>query len=214
MNDMNTTHTPFVKVCGQTHHSSIDNSIALGARMCGFVFHPKSPRSVSPRRAALLESGPLKRVGVFVEQNAAEILDAMEVARLDYAQLHGDQDTACAEAVGPERVIRVLWPQRYHSIDELQREVDRWADCCAFFLLDGGCSGGGTGAVWDASQAARLRFPRPWILAGGLTPGNLAEAVAACRPDGVDLNSGVEMAPGLKCADKLLAAFRALDRAA
>lgn len=214
MNSMNTLHTPFVKVCGQTHHSSIDNAIALGSRMCGFVFHPTSPRSVSPRRAAMLESGPLKRVGVFVDQNAAEILDDIAIARLDFAQLHGAQNTACAKAIGPQRVIRVLWPQRYDSVGALQREIDRWAECCAFYLLDGGCCGGGSGQAWDVSQAVRLRFPRPWILAGGLTPGNLAEAVAACRPDGVDLNSGVEMAPGLKCADRLLAAFRAIDRAA
>ncbi len=211
---MNTTHSPFVKVCGQTHHSSIDNAIALGARMCGFVFHPKSPRSVAPRRAAMLESGPLKRVGVFVDQGTAEILAAIETARLDYAQLHGAQDAACARAVGPQRVIRVLWPQRYDSAEALQNEIDRWADLCAFYLLDGGRGGGGSGQGWNVALAAGLRFPRPWILAGGLTPGNLAEAIEACRPDGVDLNSGVEMAPGLKCAGKLLAAFRAIDSAA
>lgn len=207
-----TTHHPFVKVCGQTHFSSIDNTIALGASMCGFIFHPKSPRSVSPERAAMLQSGPLKRVGVFVEQGSREILAAMETAALDFAQLHGAQDRACALAVGPERVIRALWPRRHASLESLQLEIDSWADACAYFLLDGGTSGGGSGHTWDFALARQLRFPRPWILAGGLSPDNLADALETCNPDGVDLNSGVEMAPGLKCPGKLLAAFRAADR--
>ncbi len=202
---------PFVKVCGQTHLSSIDDAIALGAHMCGFIFHAGSPRSVSPARASLLESGTLKRVGVFVRQNADEILSVMSQAHIDYAQLHGRQDVACAARIGSDRVIRVLWPEQHENLRFLQEEIDSWASFCAFYLLDAGRSGGGAGRRWNVAVANRLRFPRPWILAGGLAPGNLFETLTLCRPDGIDLNSGVETAPGLKCADKLRAAFNELD---
>lgn len=202
---------PFVKVCGQTHLSSIDDSIALGARYCGFVFHPRSPRSISPGRAALLETGALKRVGVFVEQNAREINSIMKSANLDYAQLHGFQDHACAREIGADRVIRVIWPDRHESSDALQAEIDSWADDCAMYLLDAGQEGGGSGKRWDTAHADQLRFHHPWILAGGLSPDNLSETLKCCNPDGIDLNSGVEMAPGLKCADKLRAAFNTLN---
>lgn len=204
--------TPFVKVCGQTHLSSIDDSIALGARFCGFVFHPRSPRSISPGRAALLETGALKRVGVFVEQNAQEINDIMKSAKLDYAQLHGEQDHSCAREIGTDRVIRVIWPERYESLDTLQAEIDAWADDCVLYLLDAGQKGGGSGKRWRVTRADQLHFPHPWILAGGLSPENLAETLDSCKPDGIDLNSGVEMAPGLKCADKLRAAFNSLNQ--
>ncbi len=204
---------PFIKVCGQTHAGTVDASLAVGARYIGFIFHALSPRSITPERAACIASGCAERVGVFVSQGAPEIIWAMRIARLQYAQLHGKQSVDDADAIGAQRVIRVLWPQRYSSPKKLQEDIDAWAEHCAMYLLDAGdapCSGG-TGRTLEAERLADLRFPHPWILAGGLRAENIPQLVRACHPDGLDLNSGVETAPGLKDPVKLLAAVRALD---
>jgi phosphoribosylanthranilate isomerase len=187
-----------IKVCGLTRQEDIDVCRELGADLAGFIFHPKSPRSVDPERAASLETGKLLRVGVFVRQDPKEVLAIMEACRLDLAQLHGDQDEGFCARLGPDRVIRTFWPQRYQGVWDLQQGLDRYAPCCAWFLLDAGLSGGGHGARIQAPWLRKgLRFERPWILAGGLGPESLGAGLALA-PDGVDLNSGVESAPGVK----------------
>ena len=207
-----------IKVCGLTRQRDADAASRLGAAFCGFIFHPASPRSLTPRAAASIETAGMARVGVFVEQGADEILAVMEEARLDYAQLHGAQlhgaqDRACAERIGPSRVIRVLWPERYPGREELEADMEAHAPACAWFLLEAGLGGGGGGRPQDWTRLAGLRAPRPWLLAGGLTPANAALAVAACRPDGLDFNSGVEEAPGKKSPELLAAAVAAVSGA-
>jgi len=203
---------PFVKVCGQTHISSTDAATAFGASMLGFIFHPRSARSISPERAAMIRTArEVKRVGVFVRQKAADICRIMQQARLDYAQLHGWQDTADAAAIGAERVIRVLWPEQCGNTQELQAQIDVWEPFCAFYLVDAGAIGtGGNGRTPDVARLASLRFPHPWLLAGGLSPDNMIPLLQLCTPDGLDLNSGLELAPGLKSSQAMLRAVRAL----
>lgn len=206
--------TPFIKVCGQTHPATVDCAAAYGARFVGFIFHSKSPRCISPERAAGIPSNNVKRVGVFVRQGAEEILPIMQRARLDFAQLHGQQGTDVAKIVGPQRIIRVLWPEQAGSVEALQEQIDAWAPYCAYYLLDAGTAGqGGTGRRMAVGDFNQLRFPHPWILAGGLNADNIAEALHECTPDGVDLNSGVELAPGMKSPDKMLEVFTALSKA-
>ena len=147
---------------------------------------------------------------VFVNQNAEEIMDIMKTARLEFAQLHGAHSLDCARRIGPEKVIRVLWPDRYESVDALQREMELWADSCAWFLLDAGTQGGGHGVSLDWTSLASLSSPRPWFLAGGLSSASLNRALEQCSPDGIDLNSGVEAIPGQKSPQKLLAALKPL----
>lgn len=209
-----TPHRPFIKICGQTSASAVETSLALGAQYIGFIFHRGSPRSITPERAASISSHSARRVGVFVRQGAAEICDTMQRARLHLAQLHGRQTVEDARAIGPERVIRVLWPRACASLAELQEQVDAWAPHCAYYLLDAGSApgAGGTGQTLEAAELARLRFPRPWLLAGGLSAQTLPGLLARCAPDGIDLNTGVELAPGLKHAPLILAALRALPR--
>ena len=149
-------------------------------------------------------------MGVFVNQNAEEIMDIMKTARLEFAQLHGAHSLDCARRIGPGKVIRVLWPDRYESVDALQREMELWADSCAWFLLDAGSQGGGHGVSLDWSSLASLSSPRPWFLAGGLSSASLNRALEQCSPDGIDLNSGVEAIPGQKSPQKLLAALKPL----
>ena len=203
-----------IKVCGLTRQRDADAAARLGAAFCGFIFHPASPRHLTSQAAAAIDTAGMARVGVFVEQGADEILAIMEEARLDYAQLHGAQlhgaqDLACAERIGPSRVIRVLWPERYASRAELMADMEAHAQVCAWFLLEAGRGGGGSGRPQDWKRLAGLRSPRPWLLAGGLSPLNVASAVAECHPDGLDFNSGVEEAPGKKSPELLAAALTA-----
>jgi phosphoribosylanthranilate isomerase len=187
-----------IKVCGLTRQEDVNACRELGVHWAGFIFHPDSQRSIAPEHAAALDTGDLWRVGVFVRQAPEEVLAAARGCRLDFVQLHGDQDPEFCRRVGPDRVIKVLWPQRCDSAEDMQRELDRYAPCCAWFLLDAGRSGGGHGiriqVPWLNSGP---RFPRPWLLAGGLGPGSVGAGLVL-RPDGVDLNSGVEVAPGVK----------------
>ena len=173
-------HSFAIKVCGITRQSDLSTAMGMGAHFCGFIFHPGSPRYIAPPRAAALDSALIRRVGVFVNQNAEEIMDIMKTARLEFAQLHGAHSLDCARRIGPEKVIRVLWPDRYESVDALQREMELWADSCA------------------------------WFLAGGLSSASLNRALEQCSPDGIDLNSGVEAIPGQKSPQKLLAALKPL----
>ena len=208
-----------VKVCGLTRQQDADACAEAGVDLCGFIFHPASPRGVTPAVAAGLHSHGMARVGVFVKQSADEVLAIMDAARLDFAQLHGGQDAAFCDRVGPERVIRAAWPQRHADRSALQAELAGLAPHVRCFLLDAGTSGGGHGATMDWSALRGLAPGAPWLLAGGLTPDNVAGAVAPCGGHdpgaliGVDLNSGVESAPGQKDATRVAAALAALRAA-
>ena len=200
-----------IKFCGLTRQEDVDHAASLGAAMCGFIFHPRSPRGVTVAQAAALDSGSMLRVGVFVNQGSDEIRRVMDEARLDYAQLHGHQSVESARAIGAERVIRVLWPDRYTHRALLYNDLQRNAEACAYYLLDAGLKGGGSGHKLDWSDLASLRPAHPWLLAGGLSAANVAMAVGMCAPAGVDFNSGVEDAPGCKNREKMAAAFMAAN---
>ncbi|MDR2605183.1 MAG: phosphoribosylanthranilate isomerase [Desulfovibrio sp.] len=207
------------KVCGLTRASDVRLCLDLGFRCTGFIFVPGSPRRISPEQAAALPAGNALRVGVFAGLPADEVLRIMKTARLDLAQLHGGEDEDFCRTVGPERVIKVLWPQRFAAArpgdvdgaaELLHAECLRFAPVCALFLMDAGMSGGGSGRTLRREDLGSLRPSRPWIAAGGLAPDNLEKAFAGCSPWAVDLNSGVEERPGRKDAAKLKAAAAVL----
>ena len=200
-----------VKICGITSVRDAQKCADLGADMIGFIFHPQSPRFVGPFFPETLPDRSVLKVGVFVDQDADVVRTIMDDCRLDLAQLHGGQDETFCEAVGPERVIKVLWPDRYETDEDFQVELNRFAPHCRHFLFDAGSSGGGHGRTLDRSRLRRVEVSRPWLLAGGLTPDNLPEALEQCAPHGVDLNSGVESAPGKKDHDKLEKLFHILS---
>ena len=203
-----------IKFCGMRRQEDVEAAAGLGADMVGFVFHAASPRGCTPEQAAALSAPGLARVGVFVEQKEEEIDRIMATARLDVVQLHGRQETAaCARRLGAERLWRVIWPQRYEDMASLQEALEREAPYCGAFLVDAGKGGGGSGRVLDWRALGRLRWPRPWWLAGGLGPDNVAEALQQCRPSGMDVNSGVEDAPGVKNREKMAAVVRAVRQA-
>jgi phosphoribosylanthranilate isomerase len=198
------------KVCGITREEDILACAELGVDMTGFIFHPSSPRYVQPQKVAGLPRTKAKRVGVFVQQTRNEILECMEKAKIDLAQLHGNQDPQFCRAIGPDRVFKVLWPQKYPHAQAMQKDLQRYASVCAFFVLDSGLKGGGHGQTVDTTWISELYFPRPWLLAGGLGPSTLGDVLRNCKPDGVDLNSGVETQPGVKDRQQIKNCLRQL----
>jgi len=212
-----------VKICGQTHPDMARLCAELGADMLGFIFHHKSPRCTAPALPASLHLPGVLKVGVFVDQSVNETLAVMRSGRLDVAQLHGGQDLAFCRALGdvlgPERIMKVVWPEKAATLAALQDELDCFAPLCGRFLADAGKDGGGHGrGIADAAAELLLqaRFPRPWLLAGGLGPQTVGPAFAqfqhgANAPVGLDLNSGVESAPGVKDETLLREAFSAIN---
>ncbi len=196
-----------VKICGMREQALIDRAARLGADMCGFIFYPPSPRNISPVLASSLETHGMKRTGVFVEQGVEEIRDIVREARLDFIQLHGGQSADFAAQLPAEKIIRVLWPKRYGSLAALQADIDAFASTCGMYLLDAGM---GSGTTLDWPALAGLRFPHPWMLSGGLGPDNVEEALAACSPDGLDMNSRLESSPGVKSPELLEKVFSRL----
>jgi phosphoribosylanthranilate isomerase len=185
------------KICGLTRLEDVTLCHDLGVEFTGFIFAGESPRRVTPAFVASLPGGPSRRVGVFAGFDPDAVLRVAESARLDYIQLHGDEDPAFCRAVGPGRVIRTLWPQRC-SPRELRGEMERFAQSVAYFLLDAGKSGGGSGKRLDLRALGRIEAPAPWFLAGGVGPERLRRMPEGCRPDGVDMNSALEDLPGVK----------------
>jgi phosphoribosylanthranilate isomerase len=194
------------KVCGLTRPEDVALCHELGAEFTGFIFAEKSFRCISPEAAAALPKGPSLRVGVFAGAASATGRDTARTAGLDLVQLHGGEDPAFCRSLGPERVIKTLWPERL-SPQTLTLEIERFAPVCAYYLLDAGSSGGGSGKRLAWCTLARIAFPRPWLLAGGLGPKTLLPALAACTPGGVDMNSALESVPGVKDHALLRKAF-------
>lgn len=205
-----------IKICGLTRREDASLCASLGADFMGFIFAAASSRRVTPTFAASVPAQKkISKVGVFANQPLEEVLRVMDEAKLDYAQLHGGEDEEFCRAVGPERVIKVLWPERLAPVNSsplraLEKECGRFAPVCAYFLLDAGTGGGGSGKETPRRELGSFSPPRPWLLAGGLGPGNVAAALAECSPQGVDCNSGVEVSPGLKDEEKLRTLFKRL----
>jgi phosphoribosylanthranilate isomerase len=202
------------KVCGITSEADADHTVAAGADAVGFVFWPRSPRAVSVDDASAIGAGlgsNVMKVGVFVDPSIDELEDAVDRAGLDVVQLSGDESPdICARA--PRPVWKALRIAPTTPVEHALRQADRYAD--AVLLVDAGVPGayGGTGEVADWEVAAELAARRRVILAGGLDAANVAAAVEAVGPWGVDVSSGVESEPGRKDADAIRAFAEALER--
>ncbi len=188
-----------LKVCGLARSEDVHLCLELGVAFTGFIFAPGSPRRLSVEAAAALPSGRAARVGVFVDQSPEEIEAAMYAARLDYAQLHGNESEEICRVLGPERVIKTLWPEAR----DFAKNCARFAPLCAMFLLDSGKSGGGSGRPISLEVLRYFDPGKPWLLAGGLGPENAHEAMSRCVPLAVDCNSALEDAPGIKNHEKI-----------
>lgn len=198
---------PLVKVCGMTRIQDVELCLDLGVDLLGFIFHPKSPRNVDPDFVASVKTGRITKVGVFVDQTHEEVIEIMDRCGLHAAQLHGKQDIHFCWRIGPDRVIKVFWPETYTSAGSLMRDLDSFSECSGHFLLDAGqaCQGG-TGKPIDFGILQDVEIQTPWFIAGGIGPHNLDE-VLKLNPSGLDINSGVECEPGIKDEAKLRAVF-------
>jgi phosphoribosylanthranilate isomerase len=199
----------FVKICGITRLEDALAAADCGADAVGFVFWPTSPRYIDPGRArAIVERLPaaVTPVGVFVDQPADWIAEVVAVAGLGAIQLHGDESVSFAGGL-PRPVIKAV--SRVH-----EEEIGAWPSS-VMLLVDAHdpVRRGGTGETSDWTAAARLARTRPILLAGGLTPANVGRAIAAVRPHGIDVSSGVESAPAVKDHERLRALFEAIHHA-
>ena len=201
-----------VKICGITRLEDAEAAVALGAGALGFVFWPKSPRYIDPERArAIVAALPpfVTTVGVFVDQ-APRLVNGV-AARVGVAavQLHGDEPVQMLEQID-RPVVKALamrastqaadadvWPSRVRLLIDAHDPARR----------------GGTGKTVDWDGAAAIAARRPVLLAGGLKPGNVVEAILTVRPFGIDVSSGVESAPGVKDHARLRELFEAINGA-
>ena len=198
-----------VKVCGMTSLEDALMAVGFGADAVGFVFYRKSPRFVTEKLVKSIVLPPfVNKVGVFVNETAERINRIADACRLDTIQLHGDESPAFCRKLR-RRVVKAIRLRDAQSLELLPRyEVDG-------FFLDAYAEKipGGTGLTCDWRLAQRARKFGPVILAGGLHPGNVEDAVNQVQPYGVDVCSGVEKSPGkkdrAKVRDFILAARKA-----
>jgi phosphoribosylanthranilate isomerase len=198
-----------VKACGITRIEDAVEARALGFDAIGLVF-AESPRRLSPEQARSISMSlppGILRVGVFVNEEAGEVKRLMDYCGLDLVQLHGEEDPGEVSEFGA-RAIKALRPRGSEDLELMDEYPDVFA-----ILLDGWNPDrrGGSGMACDWDLAARAAGGRRVILAGGLNPTNVLEAIARARPFGVDVSSGVESSPGIKDA-ALLRDFISLAR--
>ena len=194
-----------VKICGITNEEDALTAVNAGADALGFVLWPQSKRFVAVEAAArIAELVPrhVQRVAVLVNPSREEVERLLAAGAFDTLQLHGEETPEfCARWKGRAKVWKAFRVANAASLASLAgySVVDA-------VLLDSysSTSHGGTGRTFDWSLAGEAKKPgRPVILSGGLTPANIREAVAAARPDGVDVSSGVELSPGRKDHDRV-----------
>jgi phosphoribosylanthranilate isomerase len=198
-----------VKICGITSLRDAEWAVGFGADAIGFVFWPGSPRvvSIADARAIARHLPPfVTRVGVFVEAPVADVTRIAEEVGLDAVQLHGDEDVA-----GYERVsARLVKAATVESEEAVVRAAGLPSGVTVLADAADPIRRGGTGRTVNWVHAADLARRRPIILAGGLSGGNVAEAIRAVHPWAVDVASGVESAPGVKSLEKLERFFDAV----
>ncbi|MCS7090606.1 MAG: phosphoribosylanthranilate isomerase [Verrucomicrobiota bacterium] len=201
-----------VKICGITSPEDAAAAAAAGADMIGLMFYESSPRYVSMSAAAAISQAvPMHvlRVGVFVNPDESTVWQAITACGLGLLQFHGDEPPAFCRRFGL-MCIKAFRIRDESSLAALTRyDTDAW-------LLDAWMPGkvGGTGITFNWALARKARsLGRPIFLAGGLTPENVARAIHEVQPFAVDVSSGVEIAPGRKCPDKMRAFVQAVREA-
>jgi len=202
-----------VKICGINSPEAFDATVQAGADYLGFVFFPPSPRYVTPVEAAVLsaraDGGP-KRVGLFVDPGFDEIDEVLQEISLDILQVHA---SPAAVAALRDRFGRPVWRQLGVASAADFPAADERADGYVVEAKPppGATRPGGNAIRADWALLSTFRSAKPWLLAGGLNPGNVAEAIAQTGALGVDVSSGVETAPGKK-SPELIRAFVAAAR--
>jgi phosphoribosylanthranilate isomerase len=200
------------KICGLSTAASVDAAVAGGARFVGFVFYPASPRNVTADQAAALAArvpADVTRVGLFVDAPDPTLAAVLERGALDMLQFHGKET--------PRRVAEVKAKFRKPVMKAISIAGPEDPDAALPYLevadwllfdakpprMDLKALPGGNGLVFDWQLLGGRTWPRPWMLSGGLTAANVAEAVATTHARAVDVSSGVELKPGEKDLGKI-----------
>ena len=195
-----------VKICGVTTPDAVAAAASAGAQMLGFVFVSKSPRHVAlPIAAQLAAQVPtgVRSVGLFVDPSDAELEAVIGRVPLAMLQLHGDESPARVADIRskfPLPVIKALGIARAQDL----AAADAYAPLVDYFLFDAkppskvSALPGGNGLAFDWRLLQDAKVSKPWLLAGGLTPDNVGQAIAESGAKGVDVSSGVETRPGVK----------------
>ena len=206
-----------VKFCGLTRPADVEAAATAGAAYVGFVFFPNSPRHLTPEQAralALAVPPGIAKVALTVDMDDAGIDAILDSVPVDLLQLHGRETPERVAAVKSRtglpvmKAVGVAGPEDLATLDSFTRVADQ-------ILVDakapkGAALPGGNGIAFDWRLIAGRRWPLPWMLAGGLTPDNVAEAVRLTGARQVDVSSGVESAPGVKDPARMAAFAAAL----
>ena len=197
-----------VKVCGITNAGDARFAAEQGATALGFIFFPGSPRCVTPQKAAMIAAvlpETVLRVGVFVDEEPAQIRKVAALVGLDVVQLHGNEPPAVCEELSDFRVWKAFRVAPGFNVDSLKVYP------CEAYFLDAASNGayGGTGRTFPWPIAVEAKRHGRVILAGGLDRDNVGEAVRQVAPHGVDASSKLERKPGLKDPDKVKAYLEA-----
>jgi phosphoribosylanthranilate isomerase len=200
-----------IKICGITNTEDAGVAVAAGADALGFVLYRKSPRFVEPAvvKTIVARLPPfVLPIGVFVNEEPQRVRALMDECGLMLAQVHGDESALYCQQLGRPvlKALRLKDRGTFLALAEFQGRAN-----VRGFLIDtfSDQAYGGTGKTVDWTLAQEAACSTPIILAGGLTPTNVAEAIAQVRPYGVDVSSGVEQSPGKKDPDKVKAFIQA-----
>jgi phosphoribosylanthranilate isomerase len=209
------------KICGLSTPETVAAALAGRAAFLGFNFFPKSPRYVTAEAAAGLAAparGPAKIVAVTVDPTDAELDEIARALKPDLIQLHGKETPARANAVHERTGVEVIKVVQVSEASDIEAARD-FDGAVAHLMFDArppkdSPLPGGVGARFDWTLLTGRRFQRPWFLAGGLDPWNVAEAIGLSGAPVVDVSSGVERGPGLKDPALIAAFLDAVRRAA
>ncbi len=200
-----------IKVCGITNVDDARMAVAAGADALGFVMYRKSPRFVEPAVVKAIVAGLppfVLPVGVFVNEESERVRALMDESGLALAQLHGDETASYCQNLGRPalKALRLKDRGGFLALAEFQGRAN-----VRGVLIDAFSNQayGGTGQTVDWGLAQEVAQSMPVVLAGGLTPVNVAEAIIRVRPYGVDVSSGVELSPGKKDHNKVKAFIEA-----
>lgn len=202
-----------IKICGVRDIDTAQAAGEAGADAVGFVFAPGSPRTITPDDAwPIVQSLPpfVMSVGLFVNASVDDYGEAEQVCPTDFGQLHGTEHERVVRACGPRLIKAVTFNAR-----TIANDLRYWGhiDEVDAVLVDGSAGGAGDTFDWDALAAAKDACTKPLILAGGLTPENVGDAIRAVRPFAVDVSSGVESSRGVKDPRQIFAFCRAVREA-
>jgi phosphoribosylanthranilate isomerase len=209
-----------VKICGLSTEETLDAALAAGADMVGFNFFPRSPRFVTTDKAATLAKrarGRTEIVALVVDMDDAAIGDLIDAVKPDWLQLHGQETVERVAAIRKQFVVKVMKAVGVAAAPDLAL-ARSYAGVAERLLLDAkppkdATRPGGNARTFDWSLVVGFAPGVPYLLSGGLTPTNVAEAIAVTGAPGVDVSSGIETAPGQK-DPALIRAFIASARAA